>query len=958
MYLLRTLGAVGLYREAAGEFAPVTIQPKRLALLTFLARAEFGVCLRRDALIAVFWPESDPEHARGALRQALRGLRQVFGDGVLVTRGEEEIGTAPAALLCDAGEFEREVAAGDFQAALAHYRGDFLEGFHIGEATPEFEQWVDAERIRLRRSAARAVRAAADAAERTGDVAGAADWARRASELAPDDETALVRVLGLMDRQGNRAGALAIYESFRRRLSESYDTEPSPETRAQVAVIRSREVAAAAVAQSRSIEQVRPSGDVVAVPDGTGAQKRLPRTVLLAAVIGAALTLALAATLARPAPFTPRLDSKLVVVAPFRLSAAEPALAYVREGVANLLASALTGEGGLRAMDSRAVLASWRGRHGGAGDPTEAEALRLATEFGAAGLAEGTIVAAEGQVALTASLLAVPGGEIRTEAAERGPIDSLGAVVERLAADLLVGDARDVDRRLASSVPLAALRAYLEGRTALRRGDWGGAVEHFDRALTIDSTFASAALELRSASLWLDGLHAQRGESVAWRFRDRLSERERTLFLTELGPNYPAWYPLADRMVAWRALLASDWASAKAWSRLGSLYYSNGARFDVPDLITETRIALERALELDSMGGEPLRVHLSDLAAVTGDRALLDRISAASARNDSSGAARAWHRWLRAFTARDSAALRDARTSLPQMNPADLRKVWSMTQRAGYAVEDAIAAVALLGQAKEDRERGWAPLLQYHLSLNRGHPTEAQKVVGEVSPEWPPLSRLALPVLAALYGDGDSVAGLVAARALAGEVERPLADDAAERRSQVINVCVAEQWSLARGDTRSVDRAIAKLRMPEPGGPAWAESFYDSCATIIEAWRAVLEHQPRAPVLLERMDSLMRSGTCWHWSLPEHRAVARIWEQAGNPARALIAVRRRRFDSAPLLAADLREEGRLAALTGDTTGAVRAYRHYLVLRVDPEPALRAQRDSVRVALARLESAAP
>lgn len=957
MYLLRTLGAIGLYREAAGELAPLAIQPKRLALLTFLARAEFGMCLRRDTLIALFWPESDPEHARGALRQALRGLRQVFGEGVLVTRGEEEIGIAPSSLLCDAGEFEREVAAGDFQAALARYRGDFLEGFHIGEATPEFEQWVDGERIRLRRAAARAVRAVADAAERSGDVAGAAEWARRGSELTPDDETALVRVLCLMDQQGNRAGALAIYESFRRRLGESYDTEPSPETRAQVAVIRSREVAAATVAQPRSVAPVRTSEDAVTLPDRSSTEKRLPRMVLLAALVGAALTLALAATLGRPAPITPKLDPRLVVVAPFRLSAAEPAVTYLREGVADLLASALTGEGGLRAMDSRAVLATWRGRHSGAGDPTEAEALRLATEFGAAGLAEGTIVAAEGQVALTASLLSVPGGEIRAQAAERGPIDSLAAVVDRLAADLLIGAARDVDRRLASSVPLAALRAYLEGQTALRRGDWSGAVEGFDRALTIDSTFASAALGLRSASLWLDGLHAQRAESVAWRFRDRLSERERTLFLTELGPHYPAWYPFADRVVAWRALLASDWASGRAWSHLGSLYYSNAARFDVPDPITETRIALERALELDSLGGEPRRVHLTDLAAVTGDRALLDRISAPSV-GDSGVAARAWQRWLRAFTARDSASLRDSRTSLAQMNPDDLRKVWSMTQRAGYAVEDAIAAAALLGQAKDDRERAWAPLLQYHLSLNRGRPGEAQRVVGEVTPEWRPLSRLALPALAALYGDGDSVAGLVSGRALAREVDRPLARDAAERRSQVIHVCVAEQWRLARGDTRSVDRAIAKLRTPEPGAPGWAESFYNSCATIIEAWRAVLEHQPHAPMLLERMDSLMRSGTGWHWALPEHRAVARIWEQAGHPARALIAVRRRRFDSASLLAADLHEEGRLASLTGDTTGAVRAYRHYLVLRLDPEPALRSQRDSVRVALARLQSAAP
>ena len=43
----------------------------------------------------------------------------------------------------------------------------------------------------------------------------------------------------------------------------------------------------------------------------------------------------------------------------------------------------------------------------------------------------------------------------------------------------------------------------------------------------------------------------------------------------------------------------------------------------------------------------------------------------------------------------------------------------------------------------------------------------------------------------------------------------------------------------------------------------------------------------------------------------------------------------------------LREEGRLAALTGDTLSAIRAYRHYLRLRHDPEPAVRPAVERVR-----------
>lgn len=69
------------------------------------------------------------------------------------------------------------------------------------------------------------------------------------------------------------------------------------------------------------------------------------------------------------------------------------------------------------------------------------------------------------------------------------------------------------------------------------------------------------------------------------------------------------------------------------------------------------------------------------------------------------------------------------------------------------------------------------------------------------------------------------------------------------------------------------------------------------------------------------------------------------------------AVRRRFYDfdsSNLLLATSLRTEGRLAAEVGDTEGAIRAYSHYLALRTEPEPTLRAQVDSVRVALAALK----
>lgn len=64
-------------------------------------------------------------------------------------------------------------------------------------------------------------------------------------------------------------------------------------------------------------------------------------------------------------------------------------------------------------------------------------------------------------------------------------------------------------------------------------------------------------------------------------------------------------------------------------------------------------------------------------------------------------------------------------------------------------------------------------------------------------------------------------------------------------------------------------------------------------------------------------------------------------------------MRQRSYYSTMLLAARIREEGRLAALTGDREGAIAAYEHYLALRSDPEPAVEDEVEAVRAALREL-----
>ena len=86
-------------------------QPRRLALVAYLAVATPRGLHRRDAILTLFWPELDQQHARAALRQALRVIRGSLG-AVLTSRGDDEIGLDFERFQCDADAFDRAIEAG------------------------------------------------------------------------------------------------------------------------------------------------------------------------------------------------------------------------------------------------------------------------------------------------------------------------------------------------------------------------------------------------------------------------------------------------------------------------------------------------------------------------------------------------------------------------------------------------------------------------------------------------------------------------------------------------------------------------------------------------------------------------------------------------------------------------------------------------------------------------------
>ena len=238
MVELRVLGTCDVVGANGQSVDALTRQPKRLALLVFLAVARPRGFQRRDKLLSLFWPELDERRARNALSQALHVLRTTLDEGAIVSRGEEEIAVAPEVVRCDAVDFERALDAQQLESALRLYRGDLLDGFNVSGA-PDFERWLDAERVWIRQRSCDAGWSLARQKREAGDLLGAAREARAAAKRLSPDETQARRLISFLYELGDRAAAIQTYEEFARELAVEYELEPSAETQRLAATIRS-----------------------------------------------------------------------------------------------------------------------------------------------------------------------------------------------------------------------------------------------------------------------------------------------------------------------------------------------------------------------------------------------------------------------------------------------------------------------------------------------------------------------------------------------------------------------------------------------------------------------------------------------------------------------------------------------------------------------------------------------
>ncbi len=224
---------------------PITsfISNKVPALLAYLAVTRRPHT--RDTLAGLLWGEMSDADAKNNLRQALTNLRKFADDCLTITRdsiefsGDGFIDSAQfESNLRSAASLDPEPASVILTDSLRLYRGDFLEGFHVREA-PEFEDWMLAERARLRELALGALHSLTQFHTRKGNFSEAIAFASRLLTFDPWREEAHRHLMLLQARTGQLSAALAQYETCRKLLEKELGVEPSVETTALYERIRS-----------------------------------------------------------------------------------------------------------------------------------------------------------------------------------------------------------------------------------------------------------------------------------------------------------------------------------------------------------------------------------------------------------------------------------------------------------------------------------------------------------------------------------------------------------------------------------------------------------------------------------------------------------------------------------------------------------------------------------------------
>ena len=605
--LLVTLGRLALLSPDGSEEESLRKRRRKIAVLAVLALERRP--LSRDTLVELFWGDQDETRARHSLSDALSHLRRVLGrDAISVGRSEVAL-TRDAPLAVDAAEFAAAVERKDYDRALELYGGEFLDGVYVGGST-RLEHWVERKRARLHELFVNACRAQCASLQGAGRLDECAAVAARWLDVEPlSEDAALYRLKALEGRGAPDAelAALDEYERLRIRLEREFQLAPGPRVAALgaelAARVGARPAPPAPVASTRALvakPNVKEPEPSPGLAEPAPRRRRWRPSLVIPALAVLFGVTALGIFVDRQEASVP-LSANTIAVIPFAVSGGSD-VAYLADGMVDLLSTNLDGAGTLRAVDPRALLAE-AAKSDPASLTTLASARALASHFSAALFVLGDAVIAGDRLRITAALYDQRrGSSALSRGTVEGPSVELFRLVDELTRQLLAGYPDQSPDRLTglaahTKTSLPALKAYLEGVSHYREARYEAALSAFERAASRDSTFALAHYQLSNTALWA----AQGGwDSIvntsrrAVRYSGRLTRRARLLVEA-----YEAFRTgrLDQAEAKYRYLVANYPDEVEGWYQLGDvLYHGNPAR---GRSFHESREAFEHVLALE-----------------------------------------------------------------------------------------------------------------------------------------------------------------------------------------------------------------------------------------------------------------------------------------------------------------------------------------------------------------------
>ncbi|MDQ2666245.1 MAG: hypothetical protein M3Z05_09565 [Gemmatimonadota bacterium] len=511
MYRLITFGGLNVERDGV-PMPTMAAQRKALALLAIVA-AGGAAGVPRDRLLALLWPESDSDRARGALKQMLHSLRRQLGSDDVLT-GTASLSLDPQHMDSDIAAFAVARRAGHPEDAVALYAGPFMDGVHV-DGADELERWADGRRRELADDFAAALEELACAADARGDWTASVSWWRRRQAAEPLSSRVAVALMRALDSAGDGPAAMRharVHESL---VLEEFGSPPDPAVTALSAAIASGATARPAFA-GRIIGPA-PRVDAVAIDRGrvaeaAEAQRASPSAPRWRTAVRIGLGLAVAGAIAMILWRIPRdrravaalvpnapvlaLDPKRVAITVFENQTGDSALASLGLMASDWVTRGLARTTLVEVLD---VGALYTQGHAPLNEPPDPRAL--ARRSGAGLVVEGRYYRTADTVRFTASIVDVGTGRVLRVVDPIGapvadPLAAVNELRQRVAAALgTIVDPRASYFVTPSMRPprFEAYAEYVAAQDLYWRGAFAPALPHFRRAAELDPSFDAAA---------------------------------------------------------------------------------------------------------------------------------------------------------------------------------------------------------------------------------------------------------------------------------------------------------------------------------------------------------------------------------------------------------------------------------------------------------------------------------